>query len=53
MIDARVQGGVNRVLDDFQHGDHLQATVSLERLDYHHATNTVTPSLGHRERADY
>jgi outer membrane protein assembly complex protein YaeT len=45
MTEALVQSGVHRVLDDFQHGDHLQASVSLQELDYHHATNTVTPSL--------
>ncbi|HML15589.1 MAG TPA: POTRA domain-containing protein [Bryobacteraceae bacterium] len=45
MTESLVQAGVNRVLSDFQRGDHLQASVSLGELDYHHATNTVTPSL--------
>lgn len=45
VTEGLVQRGVNRVLDDFQRGDHLQASVSLDELDYHHATNTVTPSL--------
>lgn len=45
MTEGLVERGVNRVLDDFQRGDHLQASVSLDELDYHHATNTVTPSL--------
>ncbi len=45
VTDALVQRGVTRVVDDLQKGGHLQATVSLEQLDYHHATNTVTPSL--------
>ena len=45
MTEALVQRGVNRVLDDFQKGDHLQASVTLEGLQYHAETNTVTPSL--------
>ncbi len=43
--ESVVQRGINRVLDGLQHGDHLQARVTLERLDYHSETNTVTPSL--------
>jgi outer membrane protein insertion porin family len=43
--EALIQRGVNRVLENLQRGDHLQARVSLERLEYHEATNTVTPSL--------
>jgi outer membrane protein insertion porin family len=39
------QRGVNRVLDDFQKGDHLQASVTLENLQYHDEQNTVTPAL--------
>jgi outer membrane protein insertion porin family len=45
MHESLVQKGVNRVLDSFQRGDRLQASVKLERLDYHDSTNTVTPTL--------
>ncbi len=43
--EKRVQTGVNRVLQDLQRGDHLAARVTLDRLDYHQAANTVTPNL--------
>ena len=43
--EGLVQSGVNRVLDDFQKGDHLQATVTLESLQYNDEGNTVTPLL--------
>ncbi len=43
--ESLVQKGVNRVLESFQRGDHLQAAVTLEGLDYHDTTNTVTPTL--------
>jgi outer membrane protein insertion porin family len=43
--ETTVQRGVNRVLENLQHGDHLQARVTLEQLDYHASSNTVTPSL--------
>lgn len=43
--EALVQRGVSRVLDQFQKGDHLQASVTLESLQYHDHTNTVTPTL--------
>ena len=33
------------MLQHLQHGDHLQARVNLERVDYHDTTNTVTPKL--------
>jgi len=45
LTESRLQAGVNRVLQNFQRGDHLQAKVSLESLDYHKEENTVTPSL--------
>jgi len=45
VTENRVQTGVNRVLQHFQRGDHLQARVTLDRLDYHDSTNTVTPTL--------
>ncbi len=40
-----MQTGVSRVLHEFERGDHLEAQVTLDRLSYHDATNTVTPSL--------
>ena len=40
-----IQRGVNRVLEGLQRGDHLQATVTLQQIEYHESTNTVTPSL--------
>ena len=45
VTEKRVQTGVSRVLHDFERGDHLEAQVTLGRLSYHDATNTVTPSL--------
>ena len=45
VTESLVQRGVNRVLEGLQRGDHLQARVTLEKLEYHDATNTVTPSL--------
>jgi outer membrane protein insertion porin family len=43
--EQRVQTGVERVRRDFQNQDHLQVRVSLDRLEYHDKTNTVTPAL--------
>jgi outer membrane protein assembly complex protein YaeT len=43
--ESLVSTGVNRVLNNLQRGDHLQATVELEELAYHEDVNTVTPSL--------
>jgi outer membrane protein insertion porin family len=43
--EKRIQTGVNRVLQDFQRGNHLQASVTLEGIDHHENTNTVTPKL--------
>ena len=40
-----MQTGLNRVLESLQHGDHLEANVTLDGLDYHAQENTVTPSL--------
>jgi outer membrane protein assembly complex protein YaeT len=45
VTESLIQKGVARVLQSLQRGDHLQASVSLEKVDYHPATNTVTPSL--------
>jgi len=43
--ESLVQRGVNRVVENLQKGDHLQARVTLEQLEYHQTSNTVTPSL--------
>ena len=43
--ESRVTAGVASVRQDFQKGDHLEAQVTLEKLDYHQATNTLRPSL--------
>lgn len=45
LTENRVQTGINRVLQGFQRGDHLQARVTLERIDYHDTSTTVTPAL--------
>jgi outer membrane protein assembly factor BamA len=43
--DNRVQSGLERVRQSFQREDRLQVRVTLERLEYHDKTNTVTPTL--------
>jgi len=43
--ENRVQNGVERVRRDFQNRNRLQVRVTLERLEYHDKTNTVTPTL--------
>ncbi len=43
--ESLVNSGVASVRQDFQKGDHLEAQVTLEKMDYHAATNTVTPSI--------
>jgi len=43
--ESRVTSGVESVRQDFQKGDHLEAQVTLAKLDYHAGTNSVTPSL--------
>lgn len=43
--ENRVTTGIESVRQDFQKGDHLEARVTLEKLDYHADTNTVTPSI--------
>ena len=43
--ESRIQTGVERVRRSFQRDNRLQATVTLEKLDYHDKTNTVTPTL--------
>ncbi|HTB13639.1 MAG TPA: outer membrane protein assembly factor BamA [Bryobacteraceae bacterium] len=43
--ESRVSAGVASVRQDFQKGDHLEAQVTLEKLDYNSDTNTERPSL--------
>lgn len=43
--ESLVSSGVNRVLENLQRGDHLEATVELDDLAYHEDSNTVTPAL--------
>lgn len=43
--ESLVAAGVASVRQDFQKGDHLEAQVTLEKLDYNADTNTVKPSL--------
>ena len=45
MTESRVQTGLERLRKDFQKGDRLEAKVTLDKLDYHPATNTATPYL--------
>ncbi|HEY2842837.1 MAG TPA: outer membrane protein assembly factor BamA [Bryobacteraceae bacterium] len=45
LTENRVQTGVERLRKDFQKGDRLEATVTLDKLDYHAGSNTVTPYL--------
>jgi outer membrane protein insertion porin family len=43
--ESLIQKGVARLRQSLQSGDHLQSSVSLEKVEYHAATNTVTPAL--------
>jgi len=45
VTETRVQTGVERVRQSFQRANRLLARVTLERLEYHEQTNTVTPTL--------
>jgi outer membrane protein insertion porin family len=45
VTESRVQTGLERLRQDFQKGDRLEAKVTLDKLDYHPATNTATPYL--------
>lgn len=45
VTENRVQTGVERVRQSFQRDDRLLARVTLDRLEHHEDTNTVTPSL--------
>jgi len=43
--ENRIQTGIERVRRDFQNQNRLQVRVTLDRLEYHDKTNTVTPTL--------
>lgn len=43
--DNRVQSGLTRVRQFFQRENRVQVRVTLDRLEYHDKTNTVTPTL--------
>jgi outer membrane protein insertion porin family len=43
--ENRVEDGVEHVRRDFQNRNRLQVRVTLEHLEYHDKTNTVTPTL--------
>ncbi len=43
--EDRVQTGIERVRKEFQNQNRLQVKVTLDHLDYHDKTNTVTPTL--------
>ncbi len=43
--ESRVNTGLSDVRKAFQKGDHLEARVTLEKLDYHEKTNTITPTV--------
>ncbi len=43
--ESRVAVGLESVRQAFQKGDHLEAQVTLEKLDYHEKTNTLTPTV--------
>jgi len=43
--ENRIQTGIERVRRSFERDDRLQASVTLDRLEYHEKTNTVTPTL--------
>ena len=43
--ETRVQTGVDRVRKSFQSNDRLEAKVTLDHLEYHGKTNTITPTL--------
>ena len=43
--EDRVETGIERVRRDFQNQNRLEVKVTLDRLDYHDKTNTVTPTI--------
>ena len=45
LTDTRVQSGLDNIRSWYPKHDHLLARVTLDKLDYHPETNTVTPSL--------
>ena len=45
VTESRVAIGLEKLRKDFQKGDRLEANVTLDKLDYHPATNTATPYL--------
>lgn len=45
VTENRVQTGLERLRKDFQKGDRLEAKVTLDKLDYHPTTKTITPYL--------
>jgi outer membrane protein assembly complex protein YaeT len=45
VTESRLTAGVASVRQDFQKGNHLEAQVTLEKLEYHEKTNTETASL--------
>ncbi|HTC34305.1 MAG TPA: POTRA domain-containing protein [Bryobacteraceae bacterium] len=45
LSDARVESGLDNIRSWYPKHDHLLARVTLVKLDYHPATNTVTPNL--------
>jgi len=45
MTETRLQNGLDNIRSWYPKHDHLLAQVTLVKLDYHPATNTVTPEL--------
>lgn len=45
VTETRVQSGIQKAQQEFQKGDHLEARVNLEMLDYERDSNRVTPHL--------
>jgi len=43
--ESRVTSGLASVRQDFQKGNHLEAQVTLEKMDYNSDTNSLTPTL--------
>jgi outer membrane protein insertion porin family len=43
--ESRVLGGLASVRQDFQKGNHLEAKVALERVDYESDSNSVRPTI--------
>ena len=51
LTETRLQNGLDNIRSWYPKHDHLLAQVTLVNLDYHPATNTVTPVAGDRQRA--